>query len=180
MPGGDPDRKFKGRCVVQGNDVKDENSHAAIFQELSSSPATLEAAKPVDAYGCMKGNEAQQCDAQQAYVQSELGGTETWISLPKILRPEWWAPEPVRILKLALYGHPDAGGYWERHCEEHLTSIGFVPVPDWRGTYWHPELKLLLMVYVDDFKMAGPSANFAKGWSMIRQKIKIDEPHAIT
>ena len=49
LPEGDPDRKFKGRCVVQGNDVRDENSHAAIFQELSSSPATLEAAKSVDA-----------------------------------------------------------------------------------------------------------------------------------
>ena len=36
------------------------------------------------------------------------------------------------------------------------------------------------MAYVDDFKMAGPSANFAKGWSLIRQKIKIDEPHAVT
>jgi hypothetical protein len=182
LPEGDPDRKFKGRCVVQGNDVKDENSHAAIFQELSSSPATLEAAKSVDAYGCIEGNETQQCDAQQAYVQSELGGTETWISLPKILRPASWAAyyEPVCILRLALYGHPDAGGYWERHCEEHLTSVGFVPVPDWRSTYWHAELKLLLMVYVDDFKMSGPSANFAKGWSMIRQKIKTDEPHAVT
>ena len=71
---GDPYREFKGRCVVQGSDVRDENSHAATFQELSSSPATLEAAKSVDAYGCMKGNETQQCDAQQAYVQSELGG----------------------------------------------------------------------------------------------------------
>ena len=28
--------------------------------------------------------------------------------------------------------------------------------------------------------MSGPSANFAKGWSMIRQKIKTDEPHAVT
>ena len=83
LPEGDPDRKFKGRCVVQGNDVKDENSHAAIFQELSSSPATLEAAKSVDAYGCIEGNETQQCDAQQAYVQSELGGTETWIVFPR-------------------------------------------------------------------------------------------------
>ena len=36
------------------------------------------------------------------------------------------------------------------------------------------------MVHVDDFKMAGPSANFAKGWSMIRQRIKADEPHAVT
>ena len=36
------------------------------------------------------------------------------------------------------------------------------------------------MVYVDDFKMAGPSVNFAKGWSLIRQKFKYDEPHALT
>ena len=28
--------------------------------------------------------------------------------------------------------------------------------------------------------MSGPSANFAKGWSMIRQVIKTDEPHAAT
>ena len=80
------------------------------------------------------------------------------------------------------YGLPDAGGYWERHCEEHLASIGFAPVPHWRSTYWHwhPELKLFLMVYVDDFKIARPSANFAKDWSMIRHNIKTDEPHAVT
>ena len=130
----------------------------------------------------MKGHEVQQCDPQQAYAQSELGGTETWIRLPKILRPQSWAEykEPVCIFKLALYGHPDAGGYWERHCEEHLASVGFVPVPDWRSTYWHIELKLLQMVYAGDFKMAGPSAHFAKAWSLIRQKIKTDEPHAVT
>ena len=29
-------------------------------------------------------------------------------------------------------------------------------------------------------KMSGPSTKFAKGWSMIRQKIKTDEPHAVT
>ena len=61
LPEGDPDRKFKGRCVVQGNDVRGENSHAAIFQELSSSPATLVAAKSVDACGSLKGHGIQQC-----------------------------------------------------------------------------------------------------------------------
>ena len=34
LPEGDPDRKFKGQCVVQGSDVKNENTHAATFQEL--------------------------------------------------------------------------------------------------------------------------------------------------
>ena len=88
LPKGDPNITFKGRCVAQGNDVKDENSHATIFQELSSSPATLEATKSVDAYGLLEGHSIQQCDAQQAYVQSGLGGVPTWISLPKILRPK--------------------------------------------------------------------------------------------
>ena len=106
LPEGDPDRKFKGRCVVQGSDVKDENSHAATFQELSSSPATLEAAKSVDAYGCIEGNDTQQCDAQQAYVQSELGGPETWISLPNILRPASWA----EYYKTRVY--PEVSSLW--------------------------------------------------------------------
>ena len=75
LPKGDPDREFKGRCVAQGNDARDENSHVAMFQELSSFPATLEAANSV-ASGSIKGHDIQQCDAQQAYVQSELGGIE--------------------------------------------------------------------------------------------------------
>eukprot|EP00972_Heterocapsa_arctica_P025538 3759700-Heterocapsa_arctica.AAC.1 len=46
--------------------------------ELSSCPATLEAAKSVDAFGLLPGHDVEQCDAQQAYVQSKLGGTPTW------------------------------------------------------------------------------------------------------
>ena len=42
--------------------------------------------------------------------------------------------------------------------------------------YWHSKLKLLLMVYVDDFKMSGPSENLSKGWELIRTSIKTDEP----
>ncbi|NBO94154.1 MAG: hypothetical protein EBV06_17865, partial [Planctomycetia bacterium] len=44
LPLSDPRRKFKGRVVFQGNNVSDENRQAAIFQELSSTPATIEAA----------------------------------------------------------------------------------------------------------------------------------------
>ncbi len=60
---GDPDRKFKGRCVLQGDNVSDENYQAANFQELSSQPATPEAAKSLDAYGMLPGHNVEQCDA---------------------------------------------------------------------------------------------------------------------
>ena len=110
------------------------------------------------------------------------GVSKRGLVYPRFVRPSTWDDytDPVCILKLTLYGHPDAGGYWERHCHEHLTSVGFVSAPDWRSTYWHLGLQLLLMVYVDGFKVAGPSANFTKAWGLIRQKMETDEPHAVT
>ena len=178
LPENDPGRKWKGRYVFRGNQVKDEFNNNAIFDELSSSPATLEASKAVDAYGMLEGHDSSQCDAEQAYVQSRLGGIPTWVRLPRDRWPAEWKGyrRPVVQLKLALYGHPDAGGYWEAHCRDKLEAGGFAPVPDWNSVYWHKELKLVLMVYVDDFKMSGPTENLAKGWQIIRSSIKTDDP----
>ena len=48
-----PARNYKGRVVFQGNRVVDQNYDAAMFQDLGSAPATMEAAKVGDFYGCM-------------------------------------------------------------------------------------------------------------------------------
>ena len=53
--------------------------------------------------------------------------------------------------------------------------LGVTRVLDWSSMYWH-KLKLLLMVYVEDFKMTGPIENMNKGWELIRISIKTDEP----
>ena len=67
---------------------------------------------------------------------------------------------------LALYGHPDSGGIWEKHCAKQLESVGCKQVlPEiWQSIYYHAELDLLLVIYVDDFKMAGLKDNMKKGW----------------
>ena len=46
--------------------------------------------------------------------------------------PEWHGKyvDPVVRLVLALYGHPDAGGFWEQHCERALKSVGYIQVPE--------------------------------------------------
>ena len=67
----------------------------------------------------------------------------------------------------ALYGHPDAGTFWEQHCDE---SVG----EEWPSVYTHPELQFVLVVYVDDFKMAGPKNNLKKGWELLREKLIIE------
>ncbi|OLQ00456.1 hypothetical protein AK812_SmicGene16906 [Symbiodinium microadriaticum] len=47
----DPARKFKGRGVLLGDQVKDQNMEAALFQDLGNSPATLDASRWADYYG---------------------------------------------------------------------------------------------------------------------------------
>ena len=165
--------------MFQGNNVRDECWQAALFQDLGSSPATMQAGKACDALGLAPGYDVQQADAEQAYVQSRLGGdTPTWVRLPKDRQPPGWKKyrDPVCPLVLALYGHPDSGGYWEKHCHDHLTSVGFQLIPEWRSCYLHTRLNLFLVVYVDDFKLAGPAKNLKEGWALIRRKVNTEEP----
>ena len=92
LPQGDPSRKYKGRVVFLGDRVRDQNGKVVVFEELSSSPAALEAGKLCDLYGRLmgacpggggaKGSAAvpedfvtQQGDAVQAYCQAKLKGT---------------------------------------------------------------------------------------------------------
>ena len=51
LPEGDPNRKYKGRVVFEGCHVKDEHNNWAIFSEITSCPATMEAGKAADAFG---------------------------------------------------------------------------------------------------------------------------------
>ena len=116
----------------------------------------------------------QQSDAEQAYTQAELGtprrksvdrgdasentATDAWVSLPPELVPAAHRHQdrnPVYPLRLALYGHPDAGGYWERHCNRAAQECGFEAVEGLPSTFFQPKHRTLLMVYVDDFKMSG-------------------------
>ena len=73
--------------MFQGNNVRDEHYNPALFEELSSSPATLQAMKCVDAYGAFPGNTTQQRDAEQAYIQAKLDGTPTLVRLPRDMVP---------------------------------------------------------------------------------------------
>ena len=181
LPEGHPQRKYKGRTCFQGNNVFDENSDYAIFSEMSSSPASMEAAKVLDAFGSQPGYAKQQADARQAYTQAIFTGVPTYLRLPRNRWPKQWQSnyrDPLVPMLLALYGHPDSGGIWERYFEENIAKTGWRPVLKeiWRSVFYHPKLDLLLVVYVDDLKMAGPKSNLSQGWKSIADVIEIDAP----
>lgn len=171
-----PLRKMKGRVVFQGNQVRDQFGEVAFFQELGASPAPMNASKVTDIHGFFYDYVVQQADAPQAYTQTELKGHPTWVRLPKEMWPKnddgtyKWdnIRDPVVPLRLALYGHPDAGGYWEKHYEEHLQALQWEQIPGWKSCFRHPIHKTILTVYVDDFRMSGPAEACKQAWKEIQ------------
>ena len=88
--------------------------------------------------------------------------------------------EKLMVVKLikALYGHPQAGAFWEQRCERALKNAGFKTLGDcgeWRSVYYHPIHQTLLMVYVDDFKMSGPVKGMAASWEAIKAQTEYNK-----
>ena len=133
-----PDQKFKGRDVFLGDNVKDQDFNFAVFEDLGSAPPSMEAARVLDAVSLFPGYAQEQSDATSAYTQSFLRGKPTWVSLPRERWPKSWEGKytnPVCPLILPLYGHPDAGTYWEAECAKHVLAAGFQVIDGWRSVF---------------------------------------------
>ncbi len=85
LPACNKDRKYIARFVYGGSEgsVRGEYNSIALFEDIGSSPATLEPSKIVDADGLPKGDEQQCAEAEQAYTQAHLRGPTCWVSLPR-------------------------------------------------------------------------------------------------
>ena len=76
--------------MFQGNRATSQHWEAAIFQDLGSCLATMEASKAADFYGLAPGFAVEIAGAVQAYIQAELSGTPCWVCLPPEARPDSW------------------------------------------------------------------------------------------
>ena len=104
-------RRYKGRVVFQGNNVKDQDNHA-VFNELASSASLMVAGKFLDVIGSLEGCGQEQSDAEQAYTQALLKGHTTWIFLPRDQWPDSWKSSTI------LYADYDLR-YMGTHCLVH-------------------------------------------------------------
>ncbi len=121
-------QKINGRAVLLGDNVRDQDFSWAELCELGSSPPSMEAAKALAAMGTLPGYVGKTGYARGAYTQSLLNWGCTWVALPDDRWLKQWAKQfrkPAVRLAQALYGHADAGGFWEEHCEGKPVSVGF-------------------------------------------------------
>ena len=85
---------------------------------------------------------------------------------------------PVYRLLRALYGRQDSGTCWVWHCDAQVLTAGFEPVlrDTWPACYYCKELRLFLVVYVDDFKLAGTTKHLEEGWTRLRKGLDLEPP----
>ena len=110
LPKGDKNRRFKGRVVLGGNDIRDQHGVAALYTEMESNPNTFEATHLADWCGALPGHVCQCADARQAYLQADFEGPDLWVRLPREVWEIFGIPDDavdpvVKALK-AIYGHP--------------------------------------------------------------------------
>ena len=184
-------RRAKARMCFRGDCAKDEHGKAAVYQDLGASPAGIFDINANIAYGCCPGNMTTASDALQAYLQSHLkSANETWLAIPEELWPadgswqklgfkNYGDHRPMCRLNKALYGHPEAGGHWERHLTKALLELGFTKVPEHKSTFWFAEAQQLLTIYVDDLLLSGPAHSQHAVWEKIRSKVDTEKPEPL-
>ena len=163
--------------MLLGDNVKVDFNWAE-FQEIAPAPASLQAAKALGTFGPMPGYVAKPGDAIGAYCQTYLTGVRTWVHLPKDRWPTHWIgkyTDPVVPLVLALYGHPEAGGLWQARCLAKIKPLGWKQIEGWNSVFWHEKKKALLVLYVDDFKLAAKKDDHDQLWKEIRAVSDMDE-----
>ena len=62
---------------------------------------------------------------------------------------------------------------------DRVLSLGYESIEEWPSVFWHPQRRMLLVVYVDDFKLSGPEIHHDTAWQEIRTKIDITTPEPV-
>lgn len=179
LPESDPRRKHKGRFCYRTPTARDEEGAIAVFQEMASRPTTITSLNIAVAYGIMFGNKITVADAIKAYVQSLLKSKDpTYIEMPKHLVPDKYKHinRPCFRLVRALYGHPEAGGHWERHLTAIVKALKGAAIPNHPSCFWFAETRLLLIIYVDDLLLAGPAEAHDEFWKLLEKQVNIEPP----
>ena len=94
----------------------------------------------------------------------------TWICLPPEARPEWWRNNcldrrrTVCLLRKGAIRSSGRGDLLGTNMQAQVISVGIVTIGlEYPNCDYHPKLLLMLLIYVDGFKMALLRPNISVG-----------------
>ena len=95
--------------------------------------------------------EIEQMDVKTAFLYGDVD-TDIFIH-----QPIGFDDGSGRVCKLnkALYGLKQSPRIWYRHLLNYLTALGYRPFTEDYSVFLHPELNIIIAVYVDDLLIVG-------------------------
>lgn len=158
--------RFKGRCVLRGDQMNDLSANATFSPALAESDFNC-----VEAVKVMRGQNEETFDAVGAYLQGNKAETETVIArAPRHYREyDEEGEEILWILAVPLYGQADAGAIWNRTWDERMrgpiecySSDEASPCLYARVVGPNQDERVHVPVYVDDGKICSDDSPAAK------------------
>jgi len=142
-------QRFKSRLVVRGFMQK----HGVNFHDTFAPTVRHASLRMFLAVVAAHDLECHQVDVCNAFTQAHLKEDIYMTAPPAMVLPKG------KILKLrkSLYGLKQAARDWNQALTKLLTSIGFTASDSDPCLFLHKEKELILLVYVDDMAIAGPS-----------------------
>ena len=146
LPNGDFD-KFKARICVRGDlQHLDSEVYAPVCKW-----ATI---RSVLAFAVKHDMKTRQIDFSNAFIQSELKEEDkVFVKLPQGFG---YKEDAVLQLQRSLYGQRNSPLYWYNTVKETIHKLGFKSSSEDQCMFYHPELKAILLIYVDDCLVFAP------------------------
>ena len=184
----------KGRAVVLGHIIrlihnkvpqveKSSEDLAAPSMAGMNDIAALEESRIVDAWGLLNDYEIQSVDAENGYLNERFPSDKLghkhfvviphslWHLLPDHLQPKG-LKSPIFEMLTCIYGHPLSGSFFIEGVLQLLLANGYRPIGKVGSRALLIKDNLIVCVYVDDIKAAGPQDELNELWKVLSTKYK--------
>lgn len=164
-----PDGTKKARWCARGfSEPNVDNVYADVLQAVTM--------RMVFAYAAQKNYDIRHIDISGAFLNAELD-SPLYLQQPRHIT-RGYQPGMVCRLQKAIYGLRTAPRRWQEELTNTLLKLGFSQLRHDSNLFRRGEL--LLSVYVDDFKLVGPSLDIDKAISELKEKYRLRDLGLIT
>jgi hypothetical protein len=166
--------KFKVRFVARGDRIWSSNDPEDVYSPVSDAITR----KLFLAIVADENFDCRQGDFNTAFLNAPLD-EPVWMKSPPAFEETDVSGRPVVWpLKKALYGLSQAPLALKKHAAAVFADLGFRPIESDPCLFVRNRggSKLMLLLYVDDFLLAGPTVQVNKAWAELETRFKIDDP----
>ncbi|KXL49222.1 MAG: hypothetical protein FE78DRAFT_28434 [Acidomyces sp. 'richmondensis'] len=161
--------RFKARWVARGFTQKQGVDYDDTYASVTK-PSTVRVLLSIVAAYDM---ECKQFDAITAFLNSTISEHKIYVEQPHGYEQQLNGQGAVCLLLKALYGLKQSPLLWYQELTKFLNSVHFTPMWSDACLFHHRQSNVFLLIYVDDFLIAGNLEGISAAAELLGNKFKL-------